>query len=376
MDQIKDLICQSLNWEKILDSAFSHGIAPLLYQNLKNIPESHLIPQDVMDKLKKAYHGNVARNMFLYEELKRILEEFQETGVEAILLKGAALAKAVYRDIGLRPMVDIDLLVKQRDLTHVKKIMSDLRYVHTADSTSEKWYEENHHHLPLYIHPEKSVVVEVHRNISGHSFHINIEEWWERITLVRIGNFQVRIPSPEDMVMHLCIHLFNHGYNEMTLRGICDIFETLKYYKKEIDWKLFQDEINKYKINKPVYTMLYLVKEFIGNNDDLLNWINPKFVDFKLLALIEKRILSEAVVNSAVPKQLVQSLALDNFWDKAKILFSVIFTTREKMAKRYAVSFSSKKIYFYYFIRPFYLLLKYGEILLEIFRLKKYSVRG
>src|SRR3989304_7122244 len=119
-DKIKGVISLSLNWEEVLESAFWHGIAPLLYNNLKDIQESHLIPREVMAQLRTAYHGNLARNMYLYAELKRILETFSNKGVKVIVLKGAALAKTVYGDIGLRPMSDIDLLVKREDLPHAE----------------------------------------------------------------------------------------------------------------------------------------------------------------------------------------------------------------------------------------------------------------
>ena len=74
LNKVKDIMHLSLNWEEILASAFWHGIAPLLYNNLKDIQESHLIPREIMYQLRTAYHGNLARRMYLYTELKRMLE--------------------------------------------------------------------------------------------------------------------------------------------------------------------------------------------------------------------------------------------------------------------------------------------------------------
>ena len=36
LDQIKSLLSLPLNWDDILESAFRHGIAPLLYHNPNN----------------------------------------------------------------------------------------------------------------------------------------------------------------------------------------------------------------------------------------------------------------------------------------------------------------------------------------------------
>lgn len=225
LNQIKDLVGFPLNWEEVSRSAFWYGIAPLLYHNLKNISG---IPQEVIDQLKQAYLGNMARNMYLYAELRRILESFREKGVGVIVLKGAALAGIVYGDIALRPMGDIDLLVRKEALPYAEEIMSALNYRTNMDSESQEWYRHNHFHLSPYIHPDKSVVVEIHHHVIGHPFHIDIGKWWERAREAKVANCGMLIPSPEDMLLHLCLHLFNHGYNKSLLRGICDISETLK----------------------------------------------------------------------------------------------------------------------------------------------------
>ena len=59
------------------------------------------------------------------------------------------------------------------------------------------------------------------------------------------------VPSPADMLLHLCIHLYNHGYEKgFVLRGLCDISGTVRHYNAEIDRKLLEDEIKKYGMEK------------------------------------------------------------------------------------------------------------------------------
>ena len=67
------------------------------------------------------------------------------------------------------------------------------------------------------------------------------------------------VPSPADMLLHLCIHLYNHTYeNGFVLIGLCDISGTVRHYNAEIDRKLLEDEIKKYGMEKQVYSVLYL----------------------------------------------------------------------------------------------------------------------
>ncbi|MGE5443103.1 MAG: nucleotidyltransferase family protein [Ignavibacteriales bacterium] len=373
LNEIKSIISLPLNWEEVLRSASWHGIAPLLYHNLKNIAG---IPQEVMDQLKKAYYGNMARNMYLYTELRRILEGFGERGVDVIVLKGVALAQSIYGDIALRPMGDIDLLVRKEDLPYAERIMSTLNYSTYMNGNSQEWYRHHHFHLPPYIATDKSMVVEIHHNIIDRPFHIDIGKWWERAREGKIANCNVLIPSAEDMVVHLCVHLFNHGYNKSLLRGLCDISETLRHYGDGLNWIQFQDEVSRYGINRPVYSILYLVNKLYRVNSKLPELLkSPEAaIDSRVVSVIEKQIFTEDEISPNVPGPLIQFLVTDKFVDKIRILLATIFPTREVMSNWYSIPLSSKKLYLYYLARPFRLFLKYRKSILEISSMKRDSI--
>lgn len=367
VDQIKHLVSLPLNWGNILDSAFSQGIAALLYNCLKGMQEKQCIPREAMEKLKKAYYENIARNMYLYTELLKILKPFNNKGIKVIVLKGATLAKIVYKDIGLRSMRDIDLLVKKEDLSYAKETMSDLGYVPKMHLLSEEWYKKNHYHLPTYMHREKSLMVEIHWDITKKPFDINIKKWFERAIYAEYNSCKVLMPSPEDIIIHLCLHLYNHGYHsQMFLRELCDISETINHYRDEIDWMLLQNEINDYGLHKPVYSILYLVKNLFGNVEipSQAQFIGPSYIDLKLLKILWGRMFIEDNIFSAMPGGLIKSLAVNRIGDKMRLLLPIIFPAREIMSKRHLTPSFSGKIYFYYLIRPFKLFTKYGKHLL------------
>ena len=324
-DKIKDVINIPLNWEEVLASAFWHGIAPLLYHNLKNISKGHCIPQEVMDQLRTAYHGNLARNMYLYAELKRILETFCDKGVKVIVLKGAALAKTVYSDIGLRQMSDVDLLVKKEDLPCAEKIMSGLDYRFQGDMPPE-WYRENHQHIS-YVNSEKNIPVEIHWHIArkAHPLRIRIindiiERWWEEAKTIEFSGSKVQILSPEDLIIHLCLHFLKHRFinqnggfsSKGALIQLCDIFQTLKYYRDDIDWVRFKSEAEKYGIDSLMYTTLSIVREIMGEHDDVfhnaLSSVRSEDLDKELVRLINKRILIREDTLPAAPGSFIKEI--------------------------------------------------------------------
>ena len=390
-DKIKDVISLPLNWEEVLASAFWHGIAPLLYHNLKNISKGHCIPQEVMDQLRTAYHGNLARNMYLYAELKRILETFCDKGVKVIVLKGAALAKTVYGDIGLRQMSDVDLLVKKEDLPCAEKIMSGLDYRFQGDMPPE-WYRENHQHIS-YVNSEKNIPVEIHWHIArkAHPLRIRIindiiERWWEEAKTIEFSGSKVQILSPEDLITHLCLHFLKHRFinhnggfsSKGALIQLYDIFQTLKYYRDDIDWVRFKSEAEKYGIDSLMYTTLSIVREIMGEHDDVfhnaLSSVRPEDLDKELLRLINKRILIREDTLPAIPGSFIKSQIADTFQTKVKILFKEIFPHPKVLSKRYSVPLYSKRLCLYYLIRPFRLILKSGKIILMIPRVKEEAI--
>ncbi len=390
-NKVEDLIkLPPLNWEEVLASASWYGITPLLYKNLNDICEGRFAPCEIMDKLRADYHGNLARNMYIYEELKRLLDAFHENGVDVIILKGAALAKIVYDDIGLRPMGDIDLMVKKEDLPYAEKIMLELGYIFKGNESPE-WYRLNHKEI-CYVHSDKNIPVEIHWHISrkSHPTRINvydtgiIKRWWEDAKSIEFLGSKVHILSPEDLIIHLCLHFLKHRFI-MTRNGgfssrgafiqMCDVFQTLKYYKDEIDWELFKCKTEKYGIDIPIHTTLYIVEKFMGETDDtlhkVLNVFSTASLDNESLQLIEKKILIREDKLNVIPTHFIQSQATYGLKEKSETLRNHIFPNPESISKRYSISLSSKWLYLYYLIRPFSLLLKYGKIIFVIPRIKE-----
>ena len=110
------------DWDLVIALASKHGIAPLAYERLRGRPLSGKIPQAVSGKLRESYLGNAVRNVKLYHELGQVLCGLRQAGIPVIVLKGAYLAEAVYRNIALRTIItDVDLLVPILDFPKAHK---------------------------------------------------------------------------------------------------------------------------------------------------------------------------------------------------------------------------------------------------------------
>lgn len=369
---INDLVALPLDWNMVSRSAYETGLETLLYSHLKDIPNRRRIPDEFMEMVKKAYHENIARNMFLYYELQRILEFFRSKRIKAILLKGAALAKFMYGDIGLRSMSDLDILVKQEDLDKTKEIMLRLDYISEKDRQEEPNKTKEHHHIPVYKHREKNIVVEIHWNISESSLGIEMKPWWKRAQPVKLNACDVLIPSPEDMIIHLCIHLYNHGYdNRIFLRNLCDINETLRNHREDINWNLLRNLTEEYSIHKQVYSVLSLIRKLYDFDDVSHGWISQYNIDINFLAILNKRIfISQDSLYGELSPNLLKFLKISTMAQRMKMLFQKGFPSRDVISKTYSITTDQKKIYFYQVFHPFFLLLKHGKFIFSVYRIK------
>ena len=98
-------------WNDVVDLAVYHNLAPLLFKRLKERDARARVPADAWERLRRAYLVNAGLNMRLYRELESVLRCLRSTGIPVVVLKGAYIAEAVYRDIALRQMCDADLMV-------------------------------------------------------------------------------------------------------------------------------------------------------------------------------------------------------------------------------------------------------------------------
>ncbi len=347
---IKALSTLSMDWRYVSDTALSNGIAPLLYYNLKKIHAHHDIPSGTLDQLKNVYLTNTAKNTYLGNELCRILGKFAKKCIDVMVLKGPALANSVYPDFGLRMYGDIDILIKKEDLPVVENLIPELGYVFTEDSIKQEYHKEKHYHLAPCIHSDKNIVLEIHWNVTNR-FHLNIDSWWQRSRTEKIMGCSARVLSPNDLFQHLCIHTSKHGFRNIDLRDICDISETIKCYGEEIDWTLFQKEIDSYPISREVYSILYYVKRMFCSDVSCLNWLTYQKADLKLISLLEELIFCEdrdTVLTEAISKILVKN-SLKN---KLGVVINDFFPDRKLMSERYSLPLFSKRMYFYYLVRP------------------------
>ena len=108
----------------ILEHAIKHGLTGLLYEKVRG---GNADPELVI-ALRRQYVTWQGIALLRAECLQQLLADCKNAGVSLVLMKGVALGYQVYSTPGLRPCMDIDLLITKTDESAVKRIFTNLGY--------------------------------------------------------------------------------------------------------------------------------------------------------------------------------------------------------------------------------------------------------
>jgi hypothetical protein len=138
--------------------------------------------------------------------LKRVIPLLRNAGVEPLLVKGWAIAR-LYPELGMRPYSDLDLCVYPEQYARAASILQSPELL--------------------------SCDVDLHAGF-GKFYGKETEEIFARSELVKLEDVEVRIPSPEDHLRLLCVHLLRHG--AVKPLWLCDIGLLLEAVGDKFDW--------------------------------------------------------------------------------------------------------------------------------------------
>jgi hypothetical protein len=105
-------------------AAADHGVSALLWNALDGVDEA----AHVREQLTTIARAAVAREILVQRDLQTVTNALAADGVQALVVKGTALAYTCYPQAWLRPRVDTDLLVRLEDVTAAARVLDRVGY--------------------------------------------------------------------------------------------------------------------------------------------------------------------------------------------------------------------------------------------------------
>ena len=170
--------------------------------------------------------------------LAEILEAFQRASIDAIVLKGAALAWTIYPSPALRPMSDVDLLVPPAAARTAQLLLRRLGF---EAQVSGRRFGRNAHHLPIASRSQNGVTisVEIHRDALSRDTlsSISMTNLTESPRPFDLNGTHALALGHVDTLRHLTHHLLEPSWDgRLRLIGLVDLLRYALTFNESIDW--------------------------------------------------------------------------------------------------------------------------------------------
>lgn len=269
-------VVQAGVWQAVVDLAEPLCLGPLLNCTLGGAAG---LPPELRVRLQDTYASAGRAAIAHYRVLSQAAQVFAAAGLQCILLKGLALAQAVYPDWGARPMVDLDLLVRTADVDRAAALLEALGYRLRPDHAPDfdrrfggEWAFER----PDQLGPQ----VELHWDLlhfewSRRTTASLVDDLWARVRPLTVGQSAVWQLAPDDMTLYLCLHMaVHHAYGE--IRQFVDLDRWIRF-GPALDWPALVAAGRRYRLRRILYFALHFCRQLFDTPipDDILRQLQP-----------------------------------------------------------------------------------------------------
>jgi len=261
-------------WEYIASLACNARLGGLLIHTLRarnmDIPDSAVLQMEAYREYL------VAANDYNTSRVEEILRQLSAAGVPFMLLKGAAMNATVYEP-GCRGMVDIDVLIQPCDVERVDHLLQEGGCTHGKDLVQDDFYPRFYYEREYFTPHTPAVKIDLHvRPFRPLRYAQTVPDGalWDEPVEVSFGQVRAKIPSPENMLIHLCGHAACHGLGE--LRWLYDIKQWFDYHGSRMDPQRVADKCRAWSLSLPVREALIRTQKVFHDTNPICDELITK----------------------------------------------------------------------------------------------------
>lgn len=231
-DRIRQLLDAGLDWDVLLALAEEHSVLGALAVRLQDM-NFEAVPAATREKLLDRLRAQHMFTLAMTADLFCVLEDFSRAGIDTVLVKGPLASLLAYGDPAVRSYVDLDLLVRHRDILTASRRMTAMGFeADVPESAIEAGKIPGEY---LFKRPETKRIIELHteRTFRYYPRPMPIEELFARRRQVLLDGRPVPALCLEDEIVLNCIHGAKHFWER--LMWVADIAAIVARHP-EIDW--------------------------------------------------------------------------------------------------------------------------------------------
>ncbi len=335
----------AVDWELVWEVAASERVAPLLYRATRGVDS---IPEWWRERCRAAYHETGILNTLRLQELKTLLSDFRTAGLDVILLKGAALIELVYGNPALRPMVDLDFLVRREDVDVALAVFDRREYRKSGNEIARGSTLAYENEALLQKESPYGWQVELHWHLFDSPYYqrrLSESEWWRTAVAMTVEGEDALCLSPEWTIIHLCGHLIFHHQG----RGLLwwnDLADLVRLKKDDIHWDYVVTQAQAARMVLPLRNIIPVlattwrapISEEVTNR---LQSIAPEQEEVELFQAMTGYRFSPG------HRLLVDVKGLGSRREKARFLMHNVFPSTAYMDARYGIRHPAARPFYY-----------------------------
>jgi hypothetical protein len=232
-----------IDWERLVATAFRQGVAPIVGWSLKRVSEGVDLglPPALALRLELALFENAAEKERSAARLAGALAHLAAAGLEALLLKGAALDLLVYEQPGWVVSRDVDLAVRRYSGVPLPR---------------EDWEVRR----PLYALGIECDAYSHHDVTMNGLLPVRFERIWADARPVMVRGAPALVMAPEDLLISLAINACRKRF--LRLKELFALSESVR--RLPLDWPRLAARAREDRAEGIVYTALLATRETLG----------------------------------------------------------------------------------------------------------------
>ena len=246
-------------WSKLIDRAFAHHVAPLLFRRAVRSGFLETAPAELAEFLAVTDRLNLGRNAAIVEEMIEFVERLNRLGISPIALKGGALLLDKHLPEHDAVMLsDLDLLVQAEEIEGAISAATSLGY-RAISGTPDG-------HSVVLWHPERIASIDLHHDLGPQRRVLAAVEANGRAE--RAGALPLRRLSPTDRAIHNIYHAQvqnrNHRLAILSLHQLCNLGLLVRGHGDRIDWEFVRRQFERCGYTSHFLTYLYAAERLLG----------------------------------------------------------------------------------------------------------------
>jgi hypothetical protein len=195
------------DWEAAVWVVYWQNALPWLAQRVEE--SGARPPDDTWQRLRAIAAESRERSRRMLNNGVELLQALERAGIAAIPLKGAVMAPLYYPDPLLRPMADLDILIRRPDLERSLAILVELGYRYYSRSAEDEVYLRGQRQANIWaadnVHP-----VELHYTLreeyAGMGYDLAGQMWAGSSRGPYWQESEALLPDRPTLMHHVCAH--------------------------------------------------------------------------------------------------------------------------------------------------------------------------